>query len=351
MERLAALTMTLLMVAVSITSSLNVRNPPYEGQKYLIITIDTEAQSSRQSHDHVQRLIYGNFSEGRAGILEMMDEAENVGVQLTFFVDVLEDTLYPGEIREVLRTIHARGHDIQLHQHAYLIPDETWNEWKNEPHWHHHEADPLHKIDCWDKETADFVFEQMISVLKEENIPPPVASRGGSYAYNQAILNSMAKHNITTSYNYEPQLRTDYFNEGTQPMFKWSNGIVEVPVTYIPVPWTLSGLDRLDDTLWSSWFLDRHFDSFFDASNGDTVAVMIFHSWSFLERVEHDDGEFFEYSNDKKVKQFSKFLENIPDDVEVITATELAGKISAGEFEITTEYDVAEASNHCTNPQ
>ena len=177
MERLAALTMTLLMVAVSITSSLNVRNPPYEGQKYLIITIDTEAQSSRQSHDHVQRLIYGNFSEGRAGIIEMMDEAEDVGVQLTFFVDVLEDTLYPGEIREVLRTIHARGHDIQLHQHAYLIPDETWNEWQNEPHWHHHEADPLHKIDCWGEETADFVFEQMISVLEEENIPPPVASR------------------------------------------------------------------------------------------------------------------------------------------------------------------------------
>jgi len=52
-----------------------------------------------------------------------------------------------------------------------------------------------------------------------------------------------------------------------------------------------------------------------------------------------------------KVKQFSKFLENIPDDVEVITATDLAGKISAGEFEITTEYDVAEASNHSKNPQ
>ena len=50
------------------------------------------------------------------------------------------------------------------------------------------------------------------------------------------------------------------------------------------------------------------------------------------------------------MKQFSKFLENIPDDVEVITATDLAGKISAGEFEIAMEYDVAEASNHCTNP-
>ena len=78
---------------------------------------------------------------------------------------------------------------------------------------------------------------------------------------------------------------------------------------------------------------------------------MIFHSWSFLELVEHKDGEYFEYSNDKKVKQFSKFLENIPDDVEVITATDLADKISDGEFEISTEYDVAKVSNHCTNPQ
>ena len=348
MERLAALTMTLLMVAVSITSSLNVRNPPYEGQKYLIITIDTEAQSPRQSHDHVQRLIYGNFSDGRAGILEMMDEADQAGVQLTFFVDVLEDTLYPGEIREVLRTIHARGHDIQLHQHAYLIPDETWSEWQNDPLWHSHDADSLDKIDCWDEETADFLFEQMISIFEEENIPLPVASRGGSYAYNQAILDSMMKHNITTSYNYEPQMRPDYFNTGIQPMFNWSNGVVEVPISYIPAPWSRTGLDRLDDTFWSSKFLDRHLDSFFDASSGDTVAVMILHSWSFLELVEHDGGGYFEYSNDDKVKQFSKFLDNIPDDVEIITATDLAEKISAGEFEIKTQYDVSEVSNHCT---
>ena len=157
----------------------------------------------------------------------MMDVADGAGVQLTFFLDVLEETLYPGEIREVLRTIHARGHDIQLHQHAYLIPDETWSEWQNDPLWHSHEADSLDKIDCWDEETADFLFEQMISIFEEENIPLPVASRGGSYAYNQAILDSMMKHNITTSYNYEPQMRPDYFNTGIQPMFNWSNGVVE----------------------------------------------------------------------------------------------------------------------------
>ena len=348
MERFTALALSLLMVAVSVTSFLNVQNPPYEGQKYLIISIDAEAQSPRQSDDHVQRLIYGNFSDGRAGILEMMDVADGAGVQLTFFVDVLEETLYPGEIREVLRTIHARGHDIQLHQHAYLIPDETWSEWQNDSQWHHHEADSLHQIDCWGEETADFVFEQMISVFEEENIPLPVASRGGSYAYNQAILDSMMKYNITTSYNYEPQMRPDYFNNGVQPMFNWSNGVVEVPISYIPAPWSRTGLDRLDDTFWSSIFLERHLDSFFDASSGDTVAVMIFHSWSFLELVEHDEGGYFEYSNDDKVAKFSKFLNNIPSDVEIITATDLANKISAGEFEINIQYDVSEVSNHCT---
>ena len=47
MERFTALALSLLMVTVSVTSFLNVQSPPYEGQKYLIISIDAGTTSNR----------------------------------------------------------------------------------------------------------------------------------------------------------------------------------------------------------------------------------------------------------------------------------------------------------------
>jgi len=342
----AAIVLCILTFTAMFSGCLGDNNPPDEGKKYLIITIDAEAQTPRQSTDHVQRLIYGNFSDGRAGIIEMMDEADKVNVKLTFFVDVLEDTLYPGEIREVLHTIHDRGHDIQLHQHPWLIPSETWDQWENTPEWQQLGASRNGNLNCWDNGTAEFIFGEMMSIFDEENLTAPVASRGGSYHYNEAILNAMMKYNVTTSYNYNPPMKPEYFDEGVQPLFKWSNGMVEVPISYIPKTFG-NELDRFDETYWEVSDLDAQIASYFDSSTGDVVLVMIFHSWSFLDKVSLDSSEYFEYKDQSKIKDFAAFLSNMPPDIEVITASELNQKITNGEFQISTEFETEEVSNHC----
>ena len=51
------------------------------------------------------------------------------------------------------------------------------------------------------------------------------------------------------------------------------------------------------------------------------------------------------------INPFHQRGDDITSIIKTNDVSDLAGKISAGEFEIAMEYDVAEASNHCTNPQ
>ena len=52
-----------------------------------------------------------------------MDVADEVGVKMVFFHEVLEKLKYGEEITRVARYIIDRGHDLQLHTHV-----EGWNQ-------------------------------------------------------------------------------------------------------------------------------------------------------------------------------------------------------------------------------
>jgi hypothetical protein len=318
-------------------------------EKYIIITIDTEAQYPRANQNPVQELIYGNFTQGRVGIIEMMDAANNVGIKLTFFVDVLEEYLYPGEIRQVLHDIAENGHDIQLHQHPYLIPNETWKAWENESEGATLSAENT-TLNCWDRQAADFIVEKMISIFSEEGIETPIASRGGSYRFNAEILNSFQAHGINYSYNYNPAAANVNVSLGKQPLFQWSNGVYEVPISFMPsANQTIDPYKRFDESYWNSTNLAIEIDDFFNESNGDNVLVMMLHSWSLLGTVPDDsDGKYnYIYDGEWRKEAFVNFLGNIPEDVNIITATELAKKIESGELQPSTQFDEHQIQNEC----
>ena len=66
-----------------------------------------------------------------------------------------------------------------------------------------------------------------------------------------------------------------------------------------------------------------------------------------MDKVSLDSSEYFEYKDQSKIKDFAAFLSNMPPDIEVITASELNQKITNGEFQISTEFETEEVSNHC----
>ena len=49
---------------------------------------------------------------------------------------------------------------------------------------------------------TDFWFSRAMEIFDEANVPRPIAYRGGAYRYCDTIIEAMAKHNMTQSYNY-----------------------------------------------------------------------------------------------------------------------------------------------------
>ena len=320
--------------------------PGHTGDKYIVITIDVEAQPPRQTGQHVERLIYGNFTEGRAGILEMMDAADAIGAKLSFFVDILEEYLYPGEISQVLDDINSRGHDIQLHTHPEYIPENVWQQWQQDPLWDELGVERTTASNCWNQGTAEFILGKELEILDQNNISKPVAFRGGAYRYNANLLNAMADLGINNSYNYNPIVSSQQFDRGKQPIFQWENGVYEIPVSYFSSS-NNQFSDRFDSNEWNDTDLSVLINEFFNEAKGDTVLVMMMHSWELLGTEEDlEDGKYnYVYDGTWRSEAFQQFLQNLPEDVNVITATELSEKINSGEFSPYWMFDQSQIAN------
>lgn len=290
--------------------------------QYLVITIDVEALPARQSHDHVERLIYGNFPGlGRAGIVETMDIADRHNVKLTFFLDVLEEVLYPQQIEAVARLIVARGHDLQLHTHPEAMPDAFFAKL----------GFPRKDSNKFTRTEAAALFAQVKNIVAGWGVPPFLAYRAGSYRYSQGLVQAMPEAGIAFSYNYNilgPSQRK--LGLENVAMFRWENDVVEIPVSYIerspatPV--------RFDDSSYvrtgrpqDAVDLIARFQEQWPSSN---VLIMMLHSWTFLEPNPRTN--YFEYAGTARSDLFDRFLASLPPHLNVVTATELSKLVTRG---------------------
>jgi hypothetical protein len=314
---------------------------------YVIVTVDTEAQPPRQSEDHVNRLVYGSSEHGDYGIGHMMDVADKYSKKITFFVDIVAELVYPGKIRGVCNDIHARGHDVQLHAHPEFANDDFWDGLG---------VSKEGAMNRWDYEQSKKVLGWMMEECGDWDIPTPVAIRGGGYRYNSDTLLAAGELGITLDFNYNHLHRKIPLNEPTQPqpfnygplpVFRWDNGMFEVPVSSIRVsddPAYHSSRRRFDEYFLRDFSegLNGHIASYFEESKGTGVLVLLMHSWSFLEM--NNESGYYEFAGTEKSDAFERFLRELPDDFEVITAAELSEIAGKGEIESVLEMSIGVAS-------
>jgi peptidoglycan/xylan/chitin deacetylase (PgdA/CDA1 family) len=80
----------------------------------VMITVDVESFS--KGNPGLQ--IWGKQTDGEHGIQRMMDMLDAHGLKGTFYLNVYEAAKFgEAEIANVARTIHSRGHDLELHTH------------------------------------------------------------------------------------------------------------------------------------------------------------------------------------------------------------------------------------------
>jgi hypothetical protein len=319
-------------------------NPLIENPKLLIITVDVEAGPHYADSDHVNRLIYGRFGNQSAGITEMMDVADEIGVAITFFVDVFAYYAYSDQIIEVMHDINSRGHDVQLHMHPSMINSTTWDEIENSEEWNQSGAIREVNMNCWTQETANYWFSKSMDIFDKAQIPRPIAYRGGAYRYCDTIIVAMKNHNMTQSYNYNIFSVNQTFASENFHNFYWENGIIEIPISYVPGPQgELEISSRIDESTWLSQ-TNSTFERFFENEPSTRVMTMLLHSFSFLE----GNSTTNKHLNDlEKLESYRSFLHNLPDEYSIVSASMLQNyidnEIIVGEFVIPLQ----SASNEC----
>ena len=319
--------------------------------KFLVITIDVEAghkcglELENESIDSVDNCIYGRAGNKTAGIIEMIEVADEINVTLSFFVDVMEIYRYGEKMVQVMQEIDSRGHDVQLHFHPSMISSEYWDIIQNTEEWNNSNATRETYMSCWTQETADFWFAHTMEIFDNANISRPIAFRGGAYRYCDTLIKAMENNNMTQSYNYNPLTSNQNWSVGHLYNFEWENGVMELPITYVPdEDGSIRLIDRIDETTWTINDVNSTFDRYFETESSTRVMTMILHSFSFMSRDSSDNYVVEDYD---KLNNFRDFMLNLSEEYVIVSATELQTYIDDGTVNSEFKFPLRFIENEC----
>jgi peptidoglycan/xylan/chitin deacetylase (PgdA/CDA1 family) len=225
----------------------------------LFLTFDVE---SKRSHNYITC----EHVPGAPGIYWIMDELERHGLRGVFFVNVYEHTRYPaGWMQDLLRQIHARGHEVALHCH----PNRNLEFYRRD--LLRHDAEGQAKILRYGMEFIETAIGR-----------PPVSFRAGALRLNDDTLRALEACNlpIDSSLAYStgpgnPNAVSAYASVNRATTY---GNILEFPITVLDRGGRLA---RLDPNVTPDLdALTAAVDQMIAA--GCEHAVMIAHSFSFV---------------------------------------------------------------------
>lgn len=308
--------------------------------RYALLTVDTEALPKRAAADHVKRLIWGEHDNGTAGVREMSAIGDEFGAKHVFFVDMCGAYARREEIREVIAWLDHAGQDVQLHVHPEYLPDSFWAETK-------YNIEPRYLNQYTDSIKEEFLlshFGTEISAVTGKKIN---AFRAGSFRWNATTLRTLAKLGIPLSFSNTTaamHIGQCPYSVPTNKPFRWSNGIIEIPVTEKNI------LPKVGRALWARFqFPLSRFVKYrpwwasflpYSVSRRDGFLVCLVHSWSLLYWDEKGHGV---YRDDARIEDYRKLIKRLSADYDVIATSDLLDLIRRGEIAIPHTEDIGNA--------
>ena len=196
---------------------------------YLMLTVDTEALPNRAIDNHVDRLMLGIHENGTAGVKDMASITSEFGGSMVFFIDICGALNEKNKVLEIARWLEQHGQDVELHLHPEYLPKEYWKdtpyEWKPK------------LLNVYEEKNSDkefFLLKTFSDELANAIGRKILAFRAGSFRWNSVTLETLKKLDIPMSFNNTQAamaLGQCPYSSPMQRPFKWSNGIIEVPVT------------------------------------------------------------------------------------------------------------------------
>lgn len=288
----------------------------------VMITVDVEAQPTRASGYHIDRLIYGRFGDEEYGIGRMFDIADRNDIRLTCFLDYAEEHLYGEALLDVGHHIIDRGQDLQVHLHPEFMSAAVFEQAG---------IKRINDMFVAEVEQACLLIGQAVHAHQRITGQKPIAFRSGGYRYNGAILSELARHGLRFNSGYNPSRQNQPFNVGALKQFQWAEGVIELPISCVP---GFRNTRRLFDYNFNSDLLlrgtaeesvrshEEFLQAFFHRYGDDAVAVLVMHSWSLLNF--NDATGYYDTPNPEAVEKFSALLAMLSEKYEVTTTDELA---------------------------
>ena len=307
--------------------------------RFVMLTVDTEALPKRAEQDHVKRLIWGGHERGSAGIREMCSVAGEFNAKLTFFVDACGAYDHLDEMAEVVCWLDEAGQDVQLHAHPEYLPEQFWQEhgFKYRPRF----------LNQYGADKAAFTIKHFGKFISDLTGKPLRAFRAGSFRWNADTICALAEAGIPLSFNNSMRAMADgqcIYSEPTNRPYLWSNGVVEVPITerHVSLPFTGKSWWQkfqfpVGDFLGNRpWRVVRPYTTREDAS----FLVLLLHSWSLLY---WDENGYAEYRDDRRIEDFRKVVQRLSKDYDIITTAEFLDLQASGKITTSHRVDVAVA--------
>lgn len=310
--------------------------------RYLLITNDTEALPNRATEDHVRRLMWGEHDNGVAGVREMTSIVKEFNGKITFFIDMCGALDRKTEVLDVARWLDENGQDVELHLHPEYLPQDYWSNlgFRSKPVW-------INQYEEVDRDRLRHLIKTFSGELEAVISRKVNAYRSGSFRWNSMTLEVLKECGIPLSFNNTQASQAigqcPYAAQMQKP-FRWSNGIIEVPVTernflsstrndwWVRYQYPLCSLVR-----YRSWPLSL---IPYSVSSRDEFLVCLMHSWSFLYR---DPSGYEYYRDDDRKEEFRIMLKKMSRDFDLIDSRDLKDLIDTGKIQIDHTEDVSKA--------
>jgi hypothetical protein len=197
------------------------------------MTVDTEVwpkspdwRSTNLAAD-MDRDIYGITGHGEYGLRYQLESLDRFALHAEFFVESLFATAVgPARLREIVRLIHTRGQNVQLHVHP------EWLQWMAHAALAGTRSQYL-KDFTTDEQTL--LIALALENLRECGVDSVQAFRAGNYGAGLNTLEALRRNNVRcdTSYNF-PYLSTQCGMALSEPLLRPCEleGVVEYPVTF-----------------------------------------------------------------------------------------------------------------------
>jgi hypothetical protein len=275
----------------------------------VFITVDTEHSIGGAFEDSSlkpvgnEKRVFGKLGKEHYGIPLIMDIAEIHGIQLTFFVEVLNKYYFgQKETRDVCEYILNRGHDIQLHLHpnylSFVAGSAVRRRYSD-------------LIGTYSLSEQTQLIEDGVKTLIEYGVSHPIAFRAGCFGANKDTLLALKRNGIwvDSSYNQAYIGNACLLDDLKINDANYVESIWEFPVTNFLektrlrrkrfVPLDMNGVSFPETKYVLNWA----------GSKGVKNAIIILHSFSF---IKHYDVQYQKIKpRIDVIKRFKKVCEYI----------------------------------------